>query len=119
MSLISCPECNQEVSDTVENCIKCGFSLKPIAPISNTKSKADKPKIESIVTKAVDFIFAMIYILLGYELFFGDELGKDMNGIGAVIGIIIGIAIIYFIQKLLKAVLGTIARSFDSAFNNS
>ena len=63
MSLISCPECNQEVSDTVENCIKCGFSLKPIAPISNTKSKDDKTKIESIVTivtKAVDFTLGMI-----------------------------------------------------------
>ncbi len=35
MSLINCPECNIEVSDTASSCINCGYSIKP-ANKSNT-----------------------------------------------------------------------------------
>ena len=28
MSLIKCPECKEEISDTVNACPKCGFTLK-------------------------------------------------------------------------------------------
>ena len=28
MALISCPECNREISDTVRKCPNCGYKIK-------------------------------------------------------------------------------------------
>ena len=33
MTLIRCPECNKEISDTVKTCIHCGYKIKGIKPI--------------------------------------------------------------------------------------
>lgn len=113
MSLIKCPECSQEVSDTVDQCIKCGFTMKKA-----TETHEDK-KVENIVIKGVDLFFALLYVFIFYQLFFGDLLtGKDGTG-AEMFGVILAIAVLYFVQKLTKAVLGTIARSFDSAFKKT
>ena len=34
--LITCPECGKEVSDTIEQCIHCGYRLKPKSPQNNS-----------------------------------------------------------------------------------
>jgi hypothetical protein len=117
MSLISCPECNQEISDTVENCIKCGFSLKPTTSHSTTNPSTEVFQTELVVNTALDFIFGILYLFLAYQLLFGDGMGEDMTGAAGIFGVIIAIAFLYFVQKLSKAVLGTVARSFDSTFN--
>lgn len=33
MSLIKCPECGREVSDTVDKCPNCGFQIKKKKPM--------------------------------------------------------------------------------------
>lgn len=48
MALIKCPECGKDISNTIENCIHCGYKLKkessPSAVISDNDSI---PKIQS------------------------------------------------------------------------
>lgn len=41
MALIKCPECNKEISDTVDNCIHCGYSINK-RNVENTTLVNDK-----------------------------------------------------------------------------
>ena len=40
--LITCPECGKEVSDTIEQCIHCGFHLKPKQPEHNEHPRSKR-----------------------------------------------------------------------------
>lgn len=124
MALVSCPECAKEVSDKSGKCIHCGYPLdtpsreektvKTVAPDS-----AKKTKVESIVRQGVDFIFGLLYLYFIYAIFFTDELGDDVEGFAFYFGIAIAFAILYFIHKLIRAVLGTIGGMFDSVSDES
>lgn len=114
MAMINCPECKKEISDTVDNCIHCGYSLAA----SKAPSKTSKPhkNSETQIHKAVDAIFALLYIYLFYMMFFNDSAPTETGG-AFWFGMFIGFVLIYFVQKMAKAILGTIGRSFDDAFN--
>jgi hypothetical protein len=125
MSLINCPECNKEVSDSALSCIHCGYPLEKESESSAGKDtvatqpeKAQK-NLEGQINRAIDAIFALIYIYLLYSIFFTDQFSDLLDGGAAWFGLFIGFVVIYFVQKMLKAILGTIGRSFDSAFNKN
>jgi len=51
VSLIECPECKKEVSDTVDNCIHCGFTLSKAVEVNqsqtNNETLAEGAGVES------------------------------------------------------------------------
>lgn len=59
MALINCPECNKEISDTVNQCPNCGYTLKK-------KNKVNK-KIILIIITCIIVIFCGISIKNSYE----------------------------------------------------
>ena len=74
MPLINCPDCNNSVSDSAENCQKCGFPIKNLMeknkiqeniknPIK-TESNPPKPKngCGTVVTVVIAFIFIVFLI---------------------------------------------------------
>lgn len=123
MSLVNCPECDKEVSDRAGNCIHCGCPLscsqkENTAVVSDKTDATHTSKAEEIVHQAIDVVFGLMYLYLAYIVFFSDELQSDAESGAYYFGLIIGFAMLYFVQKLLKSILGTIARSFDVMFTN-
>jgi RNA polymerase subunit RPABC4/transcription elongation factor Spt4 len=123
MSLVNCLECNKEISDKADKCINCGCPVKineeHLSIISN---KSTHRNYEVQVKKAVDVIFTIIYLFLLYKIFITDELpisSDSSYSFGILFGLFLGFGILSFIQKITKAILGTIARSFDTAFNSN
>ena len=119
MSLINCPECKKEISDTVSICIHCGYSIPKPEYLQNEHEPSKETKnnkLEPYVHKAIDAIFALVYISLFYSIFFTDNF-SDMDSDANWIGVFIAFVIIYFVQKIAKAIFGTIGRSFDDTFN--
>jgi hypothetical protein len=61
MSLISCPECNSEISDQASNCPHCGFPLHGVddEPVASTDKKY------SYVTKSliITGVFVIVYFI--------------------------------------------------------
>ncbi|MGI2260895.1 zinc ribbon domain-containing protein [Shewanella sp. GXUN23E] len=125
MSIICCPECNKEISDKAPSCIHCGLPISQSASATNQVSTESKDidkegnstnSVEKVVTQGVDLIFGLLYLYLGYSIFFTDELKFDneLESAGIVFGLIIAFAVLYFVQKLTKSILGTIARMFDN-----
>ncbi len=118
MSLVSCPECSRQVSDKAGKCIHCGFPLDasngPKEIINSAPAAtANKNKAESVMRKAVDFIFGLLYLYFIYMFFFSEEFSSEATGAPFYFAIAIGFAILYFIHKLIRAVLGTIGSMFD------
>jgi|GEM_PF-2280951 len=116
MSLIECPECRKEVSDTVDNCIHCGFTITKKVVQKQVKTEVEAPKgegAETTMNQIVDFIFGALYLFLIYNLFTDDSISMDGAG---VFGMLIAFGILYLFQKIIKGVLATIARSFGDAF---
>ena len=57
MALISCPECNQPISDKALNCPKCGHPIKKSLKINSPKiKKANTSDENSVVTESSDSI---------------------------------------------------------------
>jgi hypothetical protein len=119
MSLVNCLECNKEISDKANNCIHCGCPCNkepqslPVNPDEPQHRNSEKQ-----INKAVDMVFALLYIFMFYQLFVSDSaINTDSNSGAYMFGIFMFFVFLYFIQKMVKAILGTVARSFDSAFN--
>lgn len=91
MSLITCPECKKEISDTAKACPSCGFELH-----SSGKQLCPKCNIEAIPIKKKDsvsaagIIGALLFILAIPVLF---------------INLLIGVVII-----ILALIVGTVGR---------
>lgn len=45
MALIKCPECGKDVSDTIENCIHCGYVLRKAEEITTDDSTSTKDNV--------------------------------------------------------------------------
>jgi hypothetical protein len=73
MALISCPECSEQVSDTSENCIKCGFVFpRKSNPVEITLNNSE---LKSQYTKG---IIAMVASALVAILVLGSN-PRDEN----------------------------------------
>ena len=55
MSLISCPECNKEISDTSSKCIHCGYQLKKKKPVK---------KIMAVTGSVIVILAAVVLLVL-------------------------------------------------------
>jgi len=108
MALITCPECEKEISDWAEACVNCG------CPIKKDVSIVEKPKkiktntlvvvgcIASIVSLFINLwgIVGIVGIILsGAGLIQAGNNGESGKGTG-VLGVIVGIAstVYYYIQ---------------------
>ena len=123
MSLIDCPECNKEVSDSSSSCTHCGFPLEKEKVLASnnspdlTKSIKAHGKLESIINKVVNVIFTLVYIFIFYITFFYDE--RVSFGNVDWFGFFILLLLAYCLHKCVKAILGFIARHFDNASTKS
>jgi len=86
MALITCPECNTEVSDRAEKCIKCGFPLTTAMPhgekevvtaksADNTSSDMTDSEREELFGKVSDkWIWTLLGVFVGVSIleFFVD-----------------------------------------------
>ena len=57
MSLISCPECNREISDTSSKCIHCGYQLKKKKPVK---------KIMAVMGSVMVILTAVVLLVLKF-----------------------------------------------------
>ena len=57
MSLISCPECNKEISDTSSKCIHCGYQLKKKKPVK---------KIMAVMGSVMVILTAVVLLVLKF-----------------------------------------------------
>ncbi|MBR1385279.1 MAG: hypothetical protein IJ568_00450 [Bacilli bacterium] len=55
MSLIRCPECNKEISDTSNNCIHCGYRLK------NNNRNNNKTIVVSVIGVTI-FLIILLFV---------------------------------------------------------
>ena len=73
MALINCPECNKNISDTVDACPHCGFKLSNKIIVTQENEKTQKPtksvQISSKTGCLVMVILSIITILLWVGLF--------------------------------------------------
>lgn len=68
--LISCKECNHNVSDQATACPNCGFPLRKIKPIVKSK--------EGLFLKSMNFgcILFAIFVIVGFIIVFNSIWGK-------------------------------------------
>ena len=73
MALILCPECNQQVSDTVDKCPHCGYELKETSGVianvaenttNTTSSKKSKKPVIAIVIALIVVIIAISVVVV-------------------------------------------------------
>lgn len=69
MSLINCPECNKEVSDTAKSCPHCGYNIEKYIADSQHKevvtNKSEAPEIKKpSKTGLIIGIIALIFIVI-------------------------------------------------------
>ena len=75
MSLINCPECNHQVSDTAETCPNCGFNIKSQAeftpvvnPLSETKKIGYVSGIVSALASVALIAIGVFTIAIGFGI---------------------------------------------------
>lgn len=66
MSLIRCPECNREMSDTVKTCPHCGYKLPKV---KKERTPMDKKTQKGIIFGAISFIVICGVIGVFYAVF--------------------------------------------------
>lgn len=75
MALISCPECNKQVSDAAYSCPQCGYALKSASSVIYQRPisiKTEQPwKNLKIAGAIVLFIFSFLS-MAGYDVFNGN-----------------------------------------------
>lgn len=66
MALIKCPECGKEISDTINNCIHCGYVIKQEpAKIKKEKTKKKFNPILFIIPSVIVLITLIIILIFG------------------------------------------------------
>ena len=102
MSLISCPECNSEVSDMANNCPKCGH------PIMNGEKNRDESItswLKGTPSKPSLFITGILFTPLSFVWFYTaykfkySTIAFVILGVFGVITLFTGIKSLYFALK--------------------
>lgn len=62
MSLIKCPECKKEVSDSAESCPHCGYGIKPKPEVKKEEPKKSGPGCFTILIWTVLIIIGILVI---------------------------------------------------------
>lgn len=121
MSIISCPECQNEISDKTKTCPKCGFPVKKTEIINKFKVKVKHTtqNIRNIIANFTDstifFVLVMILVMIvGTAIIVGimaalNWLLASSNASPGLIWLIIGILLIpasYFMLKWSKVPTG-------------
>jgi hypothetical protein len=88
MSLIKCPECNQDLSDKAPSCPHCGYILNPkvVTTIIKEVPELNIQKIEK-TNKNIKMIKAIsiLTIILGMSMVSGVSKNKLTNEIGVIV----------------------------------
>lgn len=71
MAMINCPECGKEISDTVKNCIHCGY------PIKKTKKELPIKKIGIVTVISLVAVIGIVILFLSNRL--NDEEKADVE----------------------------------------
>ena len=62
MSMMKCPECGNEISDTAKTCPKCGYQIKVEAtPEPSTEHKSDSSSTLIYAVLAIIFLLLTFY----------------------------------------------------------
>jgi uncharacterized membrane protein YvbJ len=64
MALITCPECNKEVSDQSSICQQCGFPVKEHLEKLAEQARIAEEEAEQERTKRIAMIVAVVFIFL-------------------------------------------------------
>lgn len=80
MALIKCPECGKEISDTVKNCIHCGYVLKQETNVSpqQTIVTVEAPKKAKSSSKFLIIGITLFLIALSISAF--NHISGNGNG---------------------------------------
>lgn len=96
MALIKCPECGNEISDTCETCVHCGYRLKPVAIKVDEQNKEE----ERIVLT--------------------HRVGKSSGSNGtAILLIVLGIFFVAAVFGIILIIVGAMMLANNSNTNNS
>lgn len=83
MSLIKCPECGKDISDTAPSCPHCGFQLnikkETVNNIPITESK-QKPKKRGLGCLIAIIIFAMFSVFIGFVAINSEPMKEASRG---------------------------------------
>lgn len=94
MSLINCPECNKEISDSARKCPHCGYPLKEEVEVIYEKKKGfwstGRLAVSIISFVLALFIIYQAYILTIAEAFTGESNSNGALGIGVALFVILG-----------------------------
>lgn len=71
MALIKCPECQNEISDTVSSCPQCGYKIKGSIDVENIKNKIIENK------KILLIVLGIIVAIVIISNLFGSNESKD------------------------------------------
>jgi len=89
MALITCPDCNAEVSDQAQTCIKCGRPLSPDLreqPAAGSAEAAKKgrqrSKLRNDFGNAIGFVSVIVAIFAGMATSFMTGIVVALVGIG-------------------------------------
>lgn len=108
--LVNCYWCAEPIKPLAKICKHCGKDTTSQEPNDEVAVKKEIKEDDVNAEKVIDFIFALIYLYLGYIVFFSGEMGE--LGVAGFIGVIIALAMVAFVQKVIKSVVGTISRAF-------
>jgi hypothetical protein len=109
MALITCPECNKEISDTAKSCPSCGYELKPSGKQLCPKCNLEAVAVERGKSATIGGVFGVFIILLSIlVLFFNLLIGFIVMIFGILITAFSGDNIVVMICPKCKKVLSKI-----------
>ncbi|ELH0893834.1 hypothetical protein Q9887_000695 [Vibrio fluvialis] len=120
MALINCNECDREYSNKAPACPHCGCPTielqSPTADIiANTQD--GKFSLEATFRGIVDVIFGLFYIVIVYQFIWGSAISEvDSSNEFFWVGVVVGLGFIILIQKIIRAIAGTIGKAIQSLF---
>ena len=89
MALVQCPDCEAQVSDQAQACIKCGRPLSPDLqdqPAAGSAEAAKKgrqrSKLRNDLGNAIGFISVCVAVVVGMATSFGTGIVVALVGIG-------------------------------------
>jgi hypothetical protein len=121
MALIICGECSKTFSDKASSCPNCGCPNDVFVDVTGgivPEVKSNKFDLEKTLRGLVDVVFGLFYAFFLYQLIWGSEqvLPSSENSVFEWIGIILGLGFIILIQRIIRAVLGSIGKALQTIF---